>query len=55
MTPLAEIIALALVKYGPDLARALVEILTKPNPTKADWEKVFALADKPYEAYVAKP
>lgn len=48
------IIALALLQYGPGLARALVEIFRKPEGTitAADWEKVFALAEKPYDEYV---
>lgn len=52
MTPaLIEIIALALVKYGPAVARALVELFSKQTVTAADWDKVFALADKSYEDY----
>ena len=52
MTP-AEIIAAALIKYGPALARALVEIFQTTAPTPEQWEKVFSLASKPYEEYVA--
>jgi hypothetical protein len=48
----AEIIALALVKYGPSLARALVEIFSVENPTREQWDAVFALAEKDYEFYV---
>lgn len=48
---MTEIIALALVKYGPQMARALYEIFSKPTPTKEDWDKVFAMAEKPYEDY----
>jgi hypothetical protein len=47
-----EIIALALVKYGPELARALLNLLSVEAPTKEQWEAVFALAEKPYEDYV---
>lgn len=49
---MAEIIAMALVKYGPTLARGLLEIFQKDAPTTEDWERVFALAEKPYEDYV---
>lgn len=52
MSPaLIEIIALALVKYGPAMARALMELFSKPTVTLADWDKVFALAEKSYEDY----
>lgn len=47
-----EIIALALVKYGTTLARALVAIFSIEKPTAADWEKVFDLAEKSYDDYV---
>lgn len=47
-----EIIASALIKYGPAAAKALYEIFTKPAPTDADWNKVFDLAEKSYEDYV---
>lgn len=49
---LALIIAEALVKYGPTVARAIAEIFEKKTPTLQDWEKVFALAEKSYEDYV---
>ena len=45
------LIASALIKYGPGMARELVKLFSNPAPTLEDWEKVFALADKPYEAY----
>jgi hypothetical protein len=51
---IAEIIAIALVKYGPALARSLADILTKPNPTRQDWDAVFALAEKSYADYVKR-
>ena len=47
-----EIIALALVKYGPALARALVAIFQVANPTSEQWEQVFAVAQKSYDEYV---
>lgn len=49
-----ELIATALIKYGPGVARALVDIFSNPAPTREAWEKVFSLAEKPYDAYVAK-
>lgn len=53
MTPtMVEIIAMALVKYGPGLARELVAIFQNPAPTMDDWNKIFTLAEKPYEDYV---
>jgi hypothetical protein len=41
-----------LLRYGPGMARAVQQLFTKTNPTQADWDAVFALAEKPYEAYV---
>jgi hypothetical protein len=46
------IIAMALVKYGPVLAKALLDILTAKEPTTAQWDSVFALAEKSYDDYV---
>jgi len=46
------LIAEALLKYGPGLARGLADLFSKPAPTLEDWEKVFALAEKPYSDYV---
>lgn len=48
----AEIIAMALVKYGPTLARELVNLFQVENPSIDDWNKLFALADKSYDDYV---
>lgn len=48
----AEIIAMALIKYGPSLARALVEIFQTEKPTPAQWETVFSFAEKSYDDYV---
>lgn len=47
-----EIIAAALIKYGPAVARALYDLFSVANPTKEDWDKVFKLAEKSYEDYV---
>jgi len=54
MNPLALIIAEALVKYGPTLALALVDLFQKQEITRDDWLKIFALAEKSYEDYVKK-
>ena len=48
----AEIIAMALIKYGPSLARALVEIFQTETPTPTQWEVVFSYAEKSYDDYV---
>jgi hypothetical protein len=48
----SQIIAMALLKYGPPLAMALVEIFSVETPTKEQWAAVFALAATPYEEYV---
>ena len=52
MNPTTVFIVQALLKYGPALASALVEIFQKETPTREDWDKVFALAEKSYEDYV---
>jgi len=46
-----EIILMALVKYGPNLAKAIYDIFNKPRPTAEDWNAIFALAKQPYESY----
>ena len=51
----AILIAQALLKYGPAVARGIAELFEKPNPTLADWEKVFVLAEKSYDDYVKTP
>lgn len=56
MTPeLALLIGQILLKYGPTVAQATVEIFQKPAPTPEDWTKVFALARKSYDDYVRPP
>lgn len=53
MSPvMIEVIALALVKYGPSVAMALVEIFERKTATRDDWAAVFALARKDYDDYV---
>jgi hypothetical protein len=48
---IALLIGQALVKYGPATARAMAAIFAKPDPTVADWENVFAPAEKSYDDY----
>lgn len=48
---MAEIILLALVKYGPAFAREVHAMFQKKNPTAADWEALFLKAEKSYEDY----
>ena len=49
----AILIVQALLSYGPGVARSLVEIFQKQEITAADWEGVFAKAEKGYDEYVA--
>lgn len=46
------IIAGLLLKYGPELARKVAAIFAKQDISLADWEAVFELAEKPFDAYV---
>jgi hypothetical protein len=40
--------------YGPDAAKAVKAILTKPDPSEADWDALFAVATKQtYDDYIA--
>ena len=50
--PQALLIAELLLKYGPTVAREIVNLFAVAAPTPGDWEKVFSLAEKSYEAYV---
>ena len=48
-----EIIAIALVKYGPIVARALFEIFNKDNVSKQDWIDLFEeVQSKSYDDYI---
>lgn len=47
-----QIIVLALLQQGPAMARELVALFQKKDPTPADWEKVFAHYKTPYSDYV---
>lgn len=46
---LAILIGQLLFKFGPTLAREFQILITKENPTQADWDKVFALAKEPWK------
>lgn len=50
-TELIILITQALLRYGPEAARELVTLFSKPAPTLADWELVFAKAEKSYDDY----
>ena len=52
MNAIAPLILEALVKYGPTVARAITDLFRKENITLEDWDKVFALAEKPYADYI---
>ena len=45
----AELILGILLKYGPDAARLAQQIFSKPDPTQADWDAIFSLAEKAYQ------
>lgn len=50
---LVILIAEALIKYGPDVARGLRDIFSKDVITNEDWDAVFAkAAAKSYDDYV---
>jgi hypothetical protein len=51
---LAILITQALLRYGPALARELALLFSKKEITLEDWDKVFALAEKPYDSYVGE-
>jgi hypothetical protein len=47
-------IIVALIQYGPAAAQAIKAVLTKTDPTAADWDLVFSLAtQKSYDDYIA--
>jgi len=49
---IAILIVTALLKYGPEYARAVRDILSNPAPTAADWDALFAKTQKSYDDYV---
>lgn len=47
------LIAEALLKYGPAMARQYHALFSKTTPpTAAEWEALFTTAEKSYEEYV---
>lgn len=46
------VIAEALIKHGPSLARELLTIFQVDEPTRAQWERAFGLVDKSYDEVV---
>jgi hypothetical protein len=54
MPAIVAIVIQALLQYGPAAALAIKNILSKPEPTQADWDAVFAAAtQKSYDDYIA--
>jgi hypothetical protein len=49
---MVELVATALVKYGPALAKGLYDLFRTENPTPQQWAALFELAEKKYEDYV---
>lgn len=45
----AELILQILLRYGPDAAKLAQQILSKPEPTQADWDGIFSLAERAYQ------
>ena len=48
------IIMLALVRYGPAVAQMVQQIFTLKEPTQADWDKLWALTQVPFDTLVPK-
>lgn len=52
---IAVLVISALVKYGPDVAQAIHRMLSsRTPPTQAEWDALFAKADKSYDTYIAE-
>ena len=50
--PTALLILELLLRYGPAVAEAAQQIISKNDPTPDDWQKLFAIASKPYDKYI---
>lgn len=48
LAAIAEILGF-ITKYGVPAFKELLSILKKPEPTEADWEKLFALTEKDFD------
>jgi hypothetical protein len=46
--PQAILIVELLLRYGPAVAKAAKDIMSMKDPTQADWDNLWALADKDY-------
>lgn len=46
------IIALYAIRFGIPAAKELASLFAKPEPTDADWNKVWSLSDKSYDDYL---
>lgn len=54
MNPVVLMILQFAIQYGPAAAQAVQAILGNPNPSQADWDKLWAVAtSKSYDAYIA--
>ncbi len=52
----ALVIAQFVLQYGFPAALRLIELSRKPDPTLADWQALFEIADKKsYDDYIAGP
>ncbi len=38
-----------LIQFGPTVAAGFQKLFTTANPTQDDWDKLFAMAQKPWE------
>jgi hypothetical protein len=53
MDPLTiTLIIQAMLRFGPAVARELVALFSKKEITQADWDSIFAKAEKPYDSYM---
>lgn len=46
--PQAILIVELLLRYGPAVAKAAKDLMSMKDPTQADWDNLWALADKDY-------
>lgn len=52
MSPqMIEIVAGLLLKYGPQVAKAVVDLFSKQQVTAADWEAVFSIVRTKEQIY----
>jgi len=46
--PQAILVIELLLRYGPAVAKAAKDLMSMKDPTQADWDNLWALADKDY-------